>query len=217
MVDLIIKRIVNNPVSSNCFIIYNRENAGCLIVDPGSENPSEINLFLNSKGLVPEYIILTHHHFDHIWAVNYFVERFKCLIIASKTCSLKIKDTKLNLSLYYNDLGFSTYPADVFVEDLNYIFDWNGARIEIYSSTGHSDSCISLLIENNLFSGDALIENVKPVTTLPSGNKECIRKTYIMYKDLLLRKKKITVYPGHGKIFDLNILNLQLKEKNGKV
>ena len=36
-------RIINQPVTSNCFLLYDREvNNDCLVVDPGSEYPDEL-------------------------------------------------------------------------------------------------------------------------------------------------------------------------------
>ena len=46
-----IKRIVNEPLGSNCYILYNLEHS-------------------------KEWIILTHEHHDHSWSVNVLKEQY---------------------------------------------------------------------------------------------------------------------------------------------
>ena len=77
-------RIINQPVTSNCFLLYDREvNNDCLVVDPGSEYPDELEQLLRDLNLYPKYILLTHEHFDHIWGCNYLVEKYHSKIICS--------------------------------------------------------------------------------------------------------------------------------------
>ena len=80
-------RIINQPVTSNCFLLYDREvNNDCLVVDPGSEYPDELEQLLRDLNLYPKYILLTHEHFDHIWGCNYLVEKYHSKIICSVLC-----------------------------------------------------------------------------------------------------------------------------------
>lgn len=58
-----VNRFLNNPVDSNCFVIYDKAiGADCLIVDPGSKDNKELFAFLDKERLEPQYIILTHEH-----------------------------------------------------------------------------------------------------------------------------------------------------------
>ena len=52
------------PIGTNCYII-SEEGGGCAMVDPGAQ-PEKLIGFLDAKGLKPEYILLTHGHYDHI-------------------------------------------------------------------------------------------------------------------------------------------------------
>ena len=72
-----VKRIKNNPIDSNCYVIYDKAlGDDCIIVDPGSEDNSNLYDLLNSENLYPQYIILTHEHFDHCWGVDLLVEKY---------------------------------------------------------------------------------------------------------------------------------------------
>ena len=56
---LTVKTFINNPVSSNCHIIYDDSEKHGIVVDPGSEDSSEILSFVRNNALVVDYVILT--------------------------------------------------------------------------------------------------------------------------------------------------------------
>ena len=88
---MFVKRFVNNPVPSNCYVVSSRESDGdCVIIDPGSIDNNELLSFLTSKRLTPKYIVLTHEHFDHAWGVNGLVEKYSIPIVCSELCSKNI-------------------------------------------------------------------------------------------------------------------------------
>ena len=94
-------RIINQPVTSNCFLLYDREvNNDCLVVDPGSEYPDELEQLLKDLNLYPKYILLTHEHFDHIWGCNYLVEKYHSKIICSVTGDTLLKDLRTVTKLF---------------------------------------------------------------------------------------------------------------------
>ena len=94
----------NQPIDSNCYVIYEEDYRSCIIIDPGTNGSTEVIKFIDSKKLIPDYVILTHEHFDHIWGVNALVEFADPLIIASQYCANMVKDEKKNLSLFYGEI-----------------------------------------------------------------------------------------------------------------
>ena len=84
-----VKRFINNPISSNCFVVFDKaKGLHCIIIDPGSEIQSELFEYLDSYNLVPEFIILTHEHFDHCWGVNGLREKYNDIkLVCSSECS----------------------------------------------------------------------------------------------------------------------------------
>ena len=94
---LSVHTIVNNPVPSNCFVLYDKAvGRKCVVVDPGSKSDGELFAFLDKEDLVPQYIILTHEHFDHCWGVNELVEKYQIPIICSELCAECIRYEKRN-------------------------------------------------------------------------------------------------------------------------
>lgn len=65
-----IKRIVVGYLQENCYLINN--NNKILIIDPGAE---EEKIISEIDGEV-EGILITHHHFDHVGALDYLIEKY---------------------------------------------------------------------------------------------------------------------------------------------
>ncbi len=197
---IIVERIPNKPINSNSFVVYSEANSSCIVIDPGSEDSADLITFINHKSLLPEYIILTHEHFDHIWGVNKLKETFDSKIVCSTDCAMKIIDKKKNMSVFYNQVGFETYPADILIDDENNCLSWNGTQLEFILTPGHTNASICILINNNLFTGDTLIKNLKTVTKLPGGSKS-ILKDSLSHLHEKFSGKQIKIYSGHGDSF----------------
>jgi glyoxylase-like metal-dependent hydrolase (beta-lactamase superfamily II) len=205
---ILIERVLNKPINSNSFVIYSHLNSSCIIIDPGSKDCEHLISFVKSKRLKPDYIFLTHEHFDHIWGVNILKDTFNVKILCSDICSNRIVNKKKNLSLFYDQIGFETYPADISVKEVYYFFKWNGIKVEVIKTPGHSDASICFIIENNLFSGDTIIKNKKTVIKLPTGNKLKLIESLSTIQKRFCIKKPI-IYPGHGDPFQFEEIRNQ--------
>jgi glyoxylase-like metal-dependent hydrolase (beta-lactamase superfamily II) len=201
--ELLVERIANRPIDSSCYILYTAVSEKCIVVDPGTSDCMELLSFLERLNLTPEFIILTHEHFDHIAGVNKIKDIFGAQIICSANCSARIVNSKKNMSLFYDQKGFTTYPADILTEDINFKMDWDGNEILFFETKGHSEACISFSIGNRLFTGDCLIKGEKTVTKLPGGSKEKLLKSLEYYQKNFNPDTTI-IYPGHGAEVSMN-------------
>lgn len=195
-----IYQLVNKPISSCCYIIYNKDiNNRCIIIDPGSESNSKLNSKLNELQLIPEFIILTHEHFDHCWGVNDLRERNKDVkLICSNECNNAIQREKGNCSVFYdNKRAFVLRAACIKTQDINNTLIWNSYEIKFIPTPGHTAASISVIIEKNIFSGDAYIPGIKTITKLPTGNKEDQKRTENFFMSL----KGFTFFPGHTDVY----------------
>lgn len=62
-----INKVIVGPLKTNCYILSLDDK--CLVIDPGDEY-EKIKKEIGEKQVVG--VIVTHHHFDHIGALNYF-------------------------------------------------------------------------------------------------------------------------------------------------
>lgn len=73
-----IKKIVNGYLEGNCYIAH--DDKKCLLIDPGSDE-EVIDKYILKKELKVVGILITHYHFDHVGALDYFREKYKCKVI----------------------------------------------------------------------------------------------------------------------------------------
>ena len=62
-------KIPTGMLEENCYIVYEEESKKAFLVDPGDE-AEKIIAYIEKHSLIPEMIINTHGHFDHIGAVE---------------------------------------------------------------------------------------------------------------------------------------------------
>jgi glyoxylase-like metal-dependent hydrolase (beta-lactamase superfamily II) len=198
-----IKRIINQPVTSNCFILHRNGSADCIVIDPGSVDNKELVAYLQEYKLNPKFVILTHQHFDHIWGVNDLRGRFEAIkIICNEECSKMINNKKENFSLFYDQKGFEVSKADIITEKIHNYMEYDGLAVKFYNTPGHSPASICFTIENYLFTGDTLIYDEKTITKLPKGSRTDLTQAIIFLESL--KGLNLVVCPGHGEIFDLD-------------
>lgn len=195
---LTIHQIINTPVSSNCYIIFCSERDKCIIIDPGSSKAISYLEYLAKNALTPQFIILTHQHFDHCASVNELRAVFPdTKLVCSKYCNVGIQNEKKNFSLFKEEFApFKIAPADIVFENYGTI-EWNDYRIQCVPTRGHTSGSISVIIENNIFTGDAWIKDTPTFTNFPTGNKEEQMAT----EKYLHSLHGMKVWPGHGDCF----------------
>lgn len=195
-------KFINNPVASNCYVLIEEGLSDCIVIDPGSEDSSELMSFLEKHRLNPLYILLTHHHFDHIWGVECLKKEYPdSKVICSEACDKLMVSKNRNLSLYYNTIGFESPGADISV-GVDTVFDFHGIPFEFHIAKGHSSSSVLIKIECNLFTGDNLIFNEATVLKLPTSSRTDFLKTIDLLESF--KNQNLIVRGGHGDCFDLD-------------
>lgn len=213
-----VHQIINFPVSSNCYVLYDKAVCNdCIIVDPGGKINDELFCFINRERLQPQYIILTHEHFDHCWGVNKLVERYHIPIICSSLCAECIKYEKRNCSVFYdNKNSFVVTCKTVIVESMNYVLPFGGSKIHFFDSPGHTNASVCFTVDGCLFTGDTLIKDLRTVTKLPTGSLAKLQESIELFRNM--QGNGYMVYPGHGDVFELDgyDLDLMVKGENSK-
>lgn len=190
-----IKKIINNPLPSNCYIIVNEGH--CLIVDPGSKDCTSLITFLKSNNFVLDLIVLTHEHFDHVWGADILREQFMAPIVCSLKCmeKLSIPQNYFNLLYFEDGAYFSIQNIDKVISDDTSI-EWMGYLIKFVLTPGHTKGSICFSIGNSLFTGDTIMNGAKPLIKRHEGSwsdyRESLQKIYSNYSE------QTRIYPGHG-------------------
>ena len=68
-----IEKLVLEPLDNNCYVLKN--NGYALVIDPSSEE-DVIEKCLKELDVELVGILITHYHYDHIGALDYFVNKY---------------------------------------------------------------------------------------------------------------------------------------------
>ena len=72
-----IKTLVLGDYEVNCYILWEDDSDGCVVIDPGYE-PDTILAEVKKLGKEIAAILLTHGHFDHVGGVKEIAAETNC-------------------------------------------------------------------------------------------------------------------------------------------
>lgn len=141
-------------------------------------------------------VLLTHAHFDHIYGLNkLFTVSPEAKVYTNSAGKEMLLNARKNLSFYHESPFMYEYPDQiVVVEDGEEVEIGNGLSARAVFTPGHNASCITWVVGDCLFTGDAYIPGIKTVTNLPGSNKQQAAESLKLIEKL---SKDRTIYPGH--------------------
>ena len=201
-----IHRILANTIDTNCYLI--EEEGHVIIIDPAcGELLTEA---IQAKGFQPEYIFLTHEHFDHIWDLEEIRDRYEVPVVACSLCSERIGNISTNLSnirdmLVYFKTGvipeeegkrFTCRPAEITYDEA-FTMEWRGHEFKFQRLPGHSPGSVIITMDGDtVFTGDYLILDEEEMLRLKGGSEEDFNNITRPVLDAI--PEGTHIYPGHG-------------------
>ena len=172
----------------NCTIL--ETNGKTLVVDPGAEADT-ILAALDRAGLVPDAILVTHGHFDHIGGIPGLRSRWPTLRILVNDTDAKILSHPFNQSPpEYPPFpaGIPTEPPERYADEFGYT---------VIPTPGHTPGgvCYHFAKDNLLLSGDTLFCGSVGRTDFPGGDMAALMDSLQRLKTL---PDNTRVVPGHG-------------------
>ncbi len=188
-----------NPFEENTYLIINQKKE-CWIVDPGMYNAPEREQFQNhlrTAGLVPQGIINTHAHIDHIFGIPFLMAEYK-LPFSLHEREIPLLEAAPQIAQAYG-LASQSYPSPTHIlNDQTVYLDLGEDRLECRQTPGHSPGSISFYYAPGdwVLSGDALFAGSIGRTDLPGGDHNQLIES--IKTQLLTLPEQTRVYPGHG-------------------
>ena len=189
-----------NPLGTNCIVLWADGSATCTVVDPGMSSPDglkELTDFFEVHHLVPEAILLTHGHFDHIWGVN------KLLALYAIPVYLHPADKNIMEELtkgFPGMQGFNFLKHEFPSRELSdgQQLHFSGATCKVLHTPGHTPGgvCFWYQEDNLLLSGDTLFAGSIGRTDLAGGDYDVLMQS--IQEKLLALPSDTDVIPGHG-------------------
>lgn len=166
-VDFITNRVFN----SRTYIISSTDCDRVWLVDCGDTDM--VLELIGEKGV--EGVLLTHAHSDHIYGLEELIKRFPSVKVYTNVAGVEaLRSPKLNLSHYhseYTDISIEA-PENIHVLAEGNTIDVLGFAVKVYETPGHSPSCITYIVDDMAFTGDAYIPDVKVFTGFPQSNRK---------------------------------------------
>ena len=171
---MIFKQVFDKKTSTYTYLIASAKGREAVIIDPVIENVNKYIQLLRDLDLKLVKVIDTHIHADHVTGASKLKQVTNCATL----------------------MGEHT-PADaveIKVKD-NELINIDGLNIRSIYTPGHTAESYSFLLDNYLFSGDALLINGTGRTDFQNGNS---KDSYHSIFDKLLKLPEETLlYPGH--------------------
>ena len=186
-------KIVKCLTDNYSYIIFNKENLLCAVVDPSEAEPIIEKIEKNNLKL--KYIFNTHHHYDHVGGNKKLKEKYNCKVVGFEKDKDRIPE--IDIALKDNQKW------------KNELFECSILHIPGHTS-GHI--CIYIKELDALFTGDALFS---------LGCGRIFEGTYKeMYKSLSKLKKfplNTKIYCGHEYTKKNSDFCLSIDSKNSKL
>lgn len=188
------KRIPLGPLQTNAYVVIKGKD--CVLFDPGSEGEKVIE-FIDSLGLKPHAILLTHAHFDHIGGVDVVREKYQIPVYIHVNEKDWLSDSSLNGSIFFMGSGIAVKEANHLIENEGEL-QVGPFQFSVLETPGHSPGSVSYYSEEAeaVISGDTLFQGSIGRTDLPGGDHQQLMRS--IDEKLLSLPEETAVLPGHG-------------------
>lgn len=194
MAEIEIRSIVLGMVSTNCYLVMNRETKETILIDP-ADRQEQIEQQLLKMGGRPVAVLLTHGHFDHMMAADACRQRYQIPVYVHEKEEEVLENARLNLSSLWTSAY--TMKADHLVKEGD-LLELAGFRIQVYHTPGHTQGsvCYYLPEQEVLFSGDTIFAQSYGRTDFPTSSsgqmQMSIKRILAEFPD------QTRIYPGHN-------------------
>lgn len=181
-------------LNTNTYFLINKETNEGLVVDPADCADYIVNQF-KLRGYKLRGILLTHGHFDHIYAVNELRDKAGVPVYAYTSEAALLADDYFNRSSVWAE-GMTVVP-DVLLTDGQEL-ELAGMNFKVLHTPGHTEGscCYYFPEDNTLIAGDTLFFESYGRTDLSTGSGSSMLHSL---RDILFKLPPETeVYPGHG-------------------
>ena len=173
--------IVNSIFDSMTWLLSETESSQVWLVDCGDVDPIVEKL----GGKTIAGVLLTHAHFDHIYGLPELINRFpECRIYTNGIGRETLANARLNMSFYHETPLTVEGPQIRICGEGDEISLYQGLTAKVYETPGHHPSCLTFMVGDYLFTGDAYIPGTKVVTNLPKGDKKQAQESLERIKEL---------------------------------
>lgn len=135
-------------LQTNCYLLCDETAFVCALIDPGAES-SRIRRMIDDSGCALQYILLTHGHFDHTYAIKSLLRQYPDVPVY-----IHRADTSDDPGNRLKFTPLSDHNQRYYAEGDTLTL--GNLTISVLETPGHSAGSVCLTCENALFCGDTL-------------------------------------------------------------
>lgn len=192
VVNMIFHQLFDKESSTFTYLIGCAQTQKAALIDPVESETKKYIALLELLGLKLIYTLETHVHADHITGADFLRQK-----LGSK-------------SVVHKDSGAKC--ADILVNDNDKLMVGK-IEVNVLHTPGHTNGCVSYLIENMIFTGDALLINSCGRTDFQMGNASQLYDS--IHNKIFQLPNETLVYPGHD-YNEQNHSTIGFEKKNNK-
>jgi glyoxylase-like metal-dependent hydrolase (beta-lactamase superfamily II) len=192
---------------ANCYVLAPEAGGPCVVVDPGEGSEQPLDELLRQHRLDPVAVLLTHGHFDHIFAVTPVCDGHDIPAWIHPEDRVLLSDPLRALSTearqFFGGRIQLREPREVRTLADKTSLELAGMTITVDHTPGHTRGSMTFRSvtgegagPNLLVSGDTLFAGSIGRTDLPGGDHE---QMLVSLRDkILVLDDETVVLPGHG-------------------
>lgn len=193
-----IKKFTFNQFQENTYILH--DGKACVIIDPGcyeQHEKNELLHYISENNLVPEALLLTHAHIDHVLGCQFVLNSFDIDFYLHK----EDLTTLASVQSYAHVYGF---PGSVPPKEPNKILhggenlEFGDIKLEVLFTPGHCTGHVVYYNQNQKFviNGDVLFAGSFGRVDLPGGDLNILKDS--IFNTMFNLPEETTVFCGHG-------------------
>ncbi len=194
-----IRKFTFNPFFENTYVLYDKETAEAVVIDPGNSDEAEteeLSSFIAAENLSVKYLINTHCHIDHIFGNAAVKRKFNPEFLVPEPDLFLLRAAVKQGELFGVEAEVSPEP-DRFITEGDEI-RIGGATVKFIFTPGHTpgEYCLYLPEKALLIAGDVLFNEGIGRTDLWGGDMDTLLES--ISKKLYPLPDETLVYCGHG-------------------
>ncbi|MBP9681056.1 MAG: MBL fold metallo-hydrolase [Bacteriovorax sp.] len=186
---MIFHQLFEPETSTYTYLLADEVTKEAILIDTVKETAERDLKLLNEMGLQLKFLIDTHIHADHITGAGFLRQKTGAKTAVSKHANVECTDIQLT-------------DGD--------IITFGHYQLKALETPGHTNSCMSFLVDSMLFSGDVLMIRATGRTDFQQGSPE---KMYAsITQKIFTLPPETKIFPGHDyKGFSYSTVELEKK------
>lgn len=193
---MIIQTFPSGPYATNAYVVACEKTKKAVIIDPSPGSFKELSSFIAQNNLIPEKILLTHSHWDHIADVAKCKHAYKIPVWVHALDKPNMEVPGSDRVPGVRGIEIEGVPVEHTVADQERFFVGDIEFVTLFTP-GHTPGGVCYYAPQSqvLLSGDTLFRGSIGRVDLPTGQPALM---WPSLKKLAALPIETVVYPGHG-------------------